>query len=496
VKCFYTKLDDNTYNCICTAKIIQKKNTGYSNLRSHVLNQHKNYEEEIFASQKQLKLGFCVSDKAKNLYYWMKTVIMSNFPFSYVENSYVREGSRYSPICTDTLMKYLLATEKAVVRKIREMIPTKFGIIFDGWSSGTVHYVAVYAVFPENGNRTQILLAMQPLYDETSQSAAAHADYINGVLESYGRSANDLYFICGDNCNTNKKIARELKVQFIGCHSHIFNLAVESYLDANFKEVLAKIEKLSGKLRNRKAAGKLRSLGCNLEAISRNVTRWSSAFAMIKRYKEIKRFVNAANFPDLVECIPTPVEEGQVENALAIMEKLQSITLALQRNDLKLAEARLLFEGASTLISGQDDYLGDTARILDSPIFLSAIVKIQNNEASLLTAEESKLVSEFKIESSARVDVESESQFDFATEILLARKKPKVADQYVNLDWIPPTSNVVERLFSLTRLTFTDYRKATLPENLECTLFLKVNSSFWGIETVGKIVSETPIEIS
>ena len=52
-----------------------------------------------------------------------------------------------------------------------------------------------------------------------------------------------------------------------------------------------------------------------------------------------------------------------------------------------------------------------------------------------------------------------------------------------------PTSNIVERLFILTRLTFTDYRKATLPENLESTLYLKVNGDLWDIQTIANIMN-------
>ena len=73
--------------------------------------------------------------------------------------------------------------------------------------------------------------------------------------------------------------------------------------------------------------------------------------------------------------------------------------------------------------------------------------------------------------------------------ILRARKKPRIMREYSNLDWIPPTSNIVERLFSLTRLTFTDYRKAILLENFESTLYLKLNGDLWDIQTIANIMN-------
>jgi hypothetical protein len=78
---------------------------------------------------------------------------------------------------------------------------------------------------------------------------------------------------------------------------------------------------------------------------------------------------------------------------------------------------------------------------------------------------------------------------DFATELLQAEKRPRIANEYMNLDWIPPTSNVFERLFSLARLTFSDYRQATLPENVETALFLKINAKFWDIQTVAQTMA-------
>ncbi len=57
VKCFFTKLDDNTYRCRCNVKSTQKKNTGYTNLKTHVIGQHKNFETELVAFNNQRELG-------------------------------------------------------------------------------------------------------------------------------------------------------------------------------------------------------------------------------------------------------------------------------------------------------------------------------------------------------------------------------------------------------------------------------------------------------
>lgn len=67
-------------------------------------------------------------------------------------------------------------------------------------------------------------------------------------------------------------------------------------------------------------------------------------------------------------------------------------------------------------------------------------------------------------------------------------KKPEF--DFINLEFIPPTSNVVERLFSSARLVLTDYRKSMSPYTFECVMFLKFNSSLWDISTVSKVVGK------
>ena len=60
---------------------------------------------------------------------------------------------------------------------------------------------------------------------------------------------------------------------------------------------------------------------------------------------------------------------------------------------------------------------------------------------------------------------------------------------YMDVDWIPPTSDCVERFFSQAKLIRTDRRKSLLPVNFEMILFLKLNAGLWGIETVSKVVN-------
>jgi hypothetical protein len=50
---------------------------------------------------------------------------------------------------------------------------------------------------------------------------------------------------------------------------------------------------------------------------------------------------------------------------------------------------------------------------------------------------------------------------------------------YLCTKWLPPTSNMCERLFRRTKLVFDDRRQRMLPINLEIVLYLKLNRDLW-----------------
>ena len=75
------------------------------------------------------------------------------------------------------------------------------------------------------------------------------------------------------------------------------------------------------------------------------------------------------------------------------------------------------------------------------------------------------------------IETESETAGEsFAHEIIKKRKVEKASENrngsYMKTKFLVPTSNKVERFFSLSVYTFNDYRQRLLPENLEMELFL------------------------
>lgn len=87
------------------------------------------------------------------------------------------------------------------------------------------------------------------------------------------------------------------------------------------------------------------------------------------------------------------------------------------------------------------------------------------------------------------IEEDNGAEKDFARTLLELNKKSNecAASKYVNLKWVPPTSNIVERLFSSARQVLTDYRKSMTPYTFECIMFLKVNRKYWDIDLVNGV---------
>jgi hypothetical protein len=108
------------------------------------------------------------------------------------------------------------------------LLPMEFYIIFDGWSKGNYHYVALF-VFPT--------LAIQPIpdYDASNETdfqvkAPTNKECIVSLLESRQRSPDALGFLVGDNFSSNMALAAPCGVPLIGCESHHSSKKLANYV--------------------------------------------------------------------------------------------------------------------------------------------------------------------------------------------------------------------------------------------------------------------------
>jgi hypothetical protein len=97
-----------------------------------------------------------------------------------------------------------------------------------------------------------------------------------------------------------------------------------------------------------------------------------------------------------------------------------------------------------------------------------------------VTEEESKLKMSFM------------EKIDYKRRRMMEEHGPKT--KYVDLQFLLSTSNVVERLFSLARLSLTDQRKRMSPIVFEAMLYLQKNREYWSVIDVAQAMRNTPPE--
>lgn len=346
---------------ICISQDILK---GRTNLIRHVNDKHSEAKQALLDAHRQsastgtaLTKFFkpAVTEYAKTLYIWLMTVIMNDFPLTYVQNSYVRMCTKLKCISTYTLNKFLKLVEEKITAKLTKLLPDSFGIVFDGWSSARRdHYVALFATYSfSDESRCETvkthLLAFQPLLDETSLNAVNHASLIKATCEMFGKDpATCIEFLTGDNCTTNCSIADRLNVGFVGCASHRLNLAVNEFLKhPPYEECITSVHALMLSLNTIKNRAALRAAGTNLSPMFHNQTRWWSKYLMLQRYVQLHPFLLVAHIDTAtINLIPFPTIDKRIRTLNEKLEPFQVVTDSLQKHKevVTLATVRAIFD--------------------------------------------------------------------------------------------------------------------------------------------------------
>ena len=167
---------------------------GYTNLVSHVRAVHPEALEEMrndgHASTVTQTSSIYTHKKTVHLFGWIDLVVNALQPFSIVENPVYRRHVRYEPISTKTLTKYLQLLIEKVEERIKKLLPSKFALVFDGWTTSDTHYMAIFASFPFNNTKgfKTVILAFSPFEDEVSHDRQHHLTFAEFVTDLYGKS--------------------------------------------------------------------------------------------------------------------------------------------------------------------------------------------------------------------------------------------------------------------------------------------------------------------
>ena len=132
----YFSVDDATkftWKCQCGAVIIQKKNTGWTNLANHIKSQHGEDPKSVPTGQATISFAKSkrVTSKGSNIYCWLNWVCSSLKPFSFVDDVLTREYTKLEPISHNSLKKYMELVTKEVEKRIQSALPEKLAHRFN-----------------------------------------------------------------------------------------------------------------------------------------------------------------------------------------------------------------------------------------------------------------------------------------------------------------------------------------------------------------------------
>ncbi|ETO83802.1 hypothetical protein F444_02246 [Phytophthora nicotianae P1976] len=74
-----------------------------------------------------------------------------------------RRYTKLPPVCRNTLRANMEGVTKAVEIKIGNEMPDKFGLLLDGWTHGTEHYLGVFACYETPSGPKYPLLSLAPI---------------------------------------------------------------------------------------------------------------------------------------------------------------------------------------------------------------------------------------------------------------------------------------------------------------------------------------------
>lgn len=332
---------------------------GWTNMGKHILNCHKEILLNLIGTNTSLKKRALREDGQTSLenYYayvsptarlysdWLQLIIFENLALDSCDHQRHPVLAKYMSLesmSRNTLKKYLLLLHKFLLKKIKNMLPSKFAVMFDGWTIGTEHYLGVFAVFMDTTSKKKRVLIGCMVADDVDEND----EYTDGIQDSdkhFGLTAADMFehladmlkelgyteedvnadelkniiqCLIGDSVSANLKLARDLNIPFVRCRSHLLNLAVnfglgnpqkdlkkkkdddnedgddsdDEGIDLNLqatrmmrRDLILKEDKIQGCLLAIKTASTLRTNNIKIAPERMNRTRWSSIYKLNKR---------------------------------------------------------------------------------------------------------------------------------------------------------------------------------------------------------------------
>lgn len=110
-------------------------------------------ESETSATELDLSFYFNSTSKSNRIFGWFELVINSVLPFSFLDKPILRRHVKHESTSTSTFNLYLPNLTQIFETKIAQAVPSQFVLIFDGWSIGATHYLALFASLPSKKSK-------------------------------------------------------------------------------------------------------------------------------------------------------------------------------------------------------------------------------------------------------------------------------------------------------------------------------------------------------
>lgn len=188
------------------------------------------------------------------------------------------------------------------------------------------------------------------------------------------------------------------------------------------------------------------------------------------------------NLPELSQLLRTEVENEAVD---ALSTKLRDHALVdkeLQNVSVISAEARALIEEVISRYRSSAERLGTEVIIAENKVFESAIFKIQSNNEKDVSVIEARCVKGILLKESleAIVPCDFNKPTSLPENVLKRMQSSEVMmeSKSMELRFILSTTNICERLFSMTGFAFSYCCQRFLPSNLEGQMYLHINYEY------------------
>ncbi|KUG01447.1 hypothetical protein AM587_10015548 [Phytophthora nicotianae] len=185
---------------------------------------------------------------------------------------------------------------------------------------------------------------------------------------------------------------------------------------------------------------------------------------MVRRYFKLLELLDADD-DEIMELLPLPAANKRLRTLHQELRDIESVANALQGHDVDLLDVREWFDELIAAKPQCARYIGPQANIVHSPAFEASCCR--DNET--VNADEGG---------------ETES---FVERVQKRRRLAKDCVRYEQRKNIPATSNVMERFFSVARVTFEYQRHGLLPRTLETLFFLRESRTYWDATTVDSL---------